>query len=187
MKNVPNILSAIRILLVPIFLIVYFCMGVNARFYAALIYLLASLTDVLDGWMARRFNLVTDLGRILDPLGDKLMALAAITSLAIDDRIPPWAVMFFASKELIMIAGGIIIHRRLRIDMPSANFLGKASTFVLFLVGVSLMIFNIPREASSIMITFAICIAFMAFGSYVINFVTILKNSRSSSGDNPKL
>lgn len=174
-----------RILLVPVFLIVYFCAGANSRFYAALIYLFASLTDVLDGWIARRFNLITDVGRILDPLGDKLMALASITSLAIDDRIPSWAVLFFAVKELIMILGGIVIHKRLHMDMPSANFLGKASTFVLFLVGVSLMIFNIPRETSSIMITFAICVAFMAFGSYVITFVSILKNPRS--GDNPKL
>ena len=167
----------------PVFLVVYFCAGANSRFYAAMVYLLAALTDVLDGWIARRFNVITDLGRILDPVGDKLMALSAVTCLAVDGRIPPWVVIFLAVKEFIMLVGGLIIHSRLRLEMPSANFLGKASTVVLFLVGISLMLFNIPAEATSIMITFAMCLAFTAFGSYVINFVSILKTPRAEGRD----
>ena len=181
MKNIPNILSAIRIMMVPVFVAIYFCGLENSRFYAAMVYLLASATDVLDGWIARRYNLITDLGRILDPLGDKLMTIAAITCLAVDRRIPPWTVLFFSAKEVIMIIGGIIIHKRLHSEMPPANFLGNASTFVLFLVGMSLMIFDIPWETSSIMMTFAICVAFMAFGSYVIAFVSFLKNPRDNN------
>lgn len=178
MKNVPNILSAIRIFMVPLFIAVYFSQYENSRLYAAIIYAVAAATDVLDGWIARRHNLITNLGRILDPLGDKLMTIAVLSCLTADRIIPPWPIVFFVAKELLMMLGGLFIHNRLREAMPPANILGKTSTFILFLTGLALLVLDMPPETASIIMTFAICIAFMAFGSYVLTFMSVLKNSR---------
>jgi len=183
MKNVPNILSSIRILMVPLFIVVYFSDIEYARRWAAVVYAAASATDVLDGYIARKYNIITNLGRILDPLGDKLMAIAMVTCLTIDGRVPYWALGFYAAKELVMMICGAFIHKGLHKDMPSANVLGKAATASLFVVGVVLMLFDIPRDAADSLITFAICIAFMAFGSYALNFLGTIKKPASGERD----
>ena len=71
--SIPNLLSLLRLVLVPVFAVVFFQPAPDAHRWAVLIYLTAFLTDVADGWIARHFNQITKLGRILDPLADKLM------------------------------------------------------------------------------------------------------------------
>ena len=85
---IPNILSIIRLALVPAFVVVFFSESPNAQLYAGLIFILASLTDALDGFIARRFNMVTRLGRILDPLADKLMTVSALLCVTVAGLIP---------------------------------------------------------------------------------------------------
>ena len=80
--TVPNALSLFRLILVPVFAVVFFGSGPNAHRDAALIYLVAFLTDVADGWIARHFNQISKLGRILDPAADKLMTSARRFSLS---------------------------------------------------------------------------------------------------------
>ena len=88
-KNVPNILSAFRIALVPVFVAAYFLDGGKVKVFAAAVYALATLTDFLDGFIARKYNLITNLGRVLDPIGDKLMTLAVVSCITIDRIIRP--------------------------------------------------------------------------------------------------
>jgi len=105
--NVPNILTMLRLALVPVYVVV-FALG---RKYAALfVFLLASLTDLLDGRIARKYNLITDFGKLMDPLADKIMVVTAMFSMAIGNAaIPaviPWAaviILFF--KEAFMVYG----------------------------------------------------------------------------------
>jgi len=177
-RNIPNILSVLRILLVPVFLFAYRNTSHGAHYWAAGVFALAGFTDVLDGWIARRHDLISDLGRMLDPLGDKLMTLAAVYCLASDHIIPMWALVFYALKEFVMVAGALFIHKRLRAQMPASNILGKLASGVLFAVGVTLMVVPIPRPAAEAMITAAICVAFMAFGSYILTFKSVLTPSR---------
>ena len=105
--NVPNALTLLRLLLVPVYVVLF----ATGRKYAALItFLVASFTDLLDGRIARRFNLITDFGKLMDPLADKIMVLTAMFSLAIGNAaIPaviPWpAVIVLLGKELFMIWG----------------------------------------------------------------------------------
>ena len=76
--NLPNILTTIRLLLIPVFVLVFFSYGTQGLIYGAIIFLIAGFTDVLDGHIARKFNLVTKYGIVLDPLADKLMLLTVL-------------------------------------------------------------------------------------------------------------
>lgn len=112
--NAPNVLTIIRLFLVPVY-IVLFAMGQK---YAALAcFLAASLTDLLDGRIARKYNLITDFGKLMDPLADKVMVLTAMVSMAIGNgSIPaviPWtAVIVLFCKELMMVAGSVVLYKK---------------------------------------------------------------------------
>ena len=106
--NVPNALTMIRMALIP----VYWYFMLNDQLYAALgVFAVASLTDVADGYIARKHHLITNFGKLADPLADKLMALSVLLSLAIKG-IAPWAaVVILLLKEGTMLVGGIILLR----------------------------------------------------------------------------
>lgn len=111
--NLPNVLTLIRLCLVPVY-VAFFVRGMK---YAALItFLAASFTDLLDGRIARRFNLITNFGKLMDPFADKVMVLTAMVSMAIGNAaIPPvipWAaVIILLGKELVMVIGGVVMLR----------------------------------------------------------------------------
>ena len=161
----------------PVFVVVYFSGMEHAAVAAAGIYVIAAITDVLDGAIARKYNMISSLGRILDPLGDKLMTFAALVSITVDKVIPLWAVIVFFVKESLMAIGGLIVHKKLT-DVPSSNYFGKFSTAVFFTVCVILMVFrNIPANTATWMIAFAILIMIVAFLSYLITFIKVMRSS----------
>ena len=179
--NAPNLLSIFRICLVPVFLAVYFSGVSGCRIYAASIYVLASITDVLDGAIARKFGLITNLGRVLDPLGDKLMTASVLVAITIDGIIPAWAAVLFIVKESVMGIGGLLIHRVACVEIPSSQKIGKATTAVFFVVCVVLMIFdNISDTVACIMISAAILLMIIAFITYSRTFLSIMKSSKEA-------
>lgn len=181
--GLPNILSISRLVLVPVFVIVYFSGLEFATVYAAIIFLVASLTDVLDGMIARKYNMTSKLGKILDPLGDKVMTFTVLICITIDRIIPWWAVLVFAGKEVAMGLGGLVIHKRLK-EIPPSNYLGKTATAVIFVVCMFLMLFPfIPTDIAQGMISFAIGVTLVAFGSYIITFSKHVKAKPDSGAD----
>ena len=112
--NVPNVLTIIRLALVPVY-IVFFALG--EKYSALTVFLLASFTDLLDGRIARKYNLITDFGKLMDPLADKIMVLTAMFSMAIGNRrIPPvipWpAVILLLAKEAYMVWGAVRLYNK---------------------------------------------------------------------------
>ena len=105
--SIPNLLSLLRLVLVPVFAVVFFQPAPDAHRWAVLIYLTAFLTDVADGWIARHFNQITKLGRILDPLADKLMTFTVIICITATASSLCGRSSSFSLKELT------IGHRRL--------------------------------------------------------------------------
>ena len=97
--NLPNLLSLFRLALVPVFSAVFFSGLPNARPLSAGVYALAFFTDIADGWIARHYNQVTPLGRILDPLADKLMTFVVILCITIAGIIPVWAWWSFSVRR----------------------------------------------------------------------------------------
>lgn len=135
-KQVPNILSFIRLFLVPIFIISFFVID---KYVALGVFIMASITDVVDGYIARHFNAITEFGKILDPFADKLMKMAALISLTIVNLIPIWVTVLMIACDLAMIISGLCIYKK-KITIQS-NWIGKAGTFIISL-GVVLSFFT---------------------------------------------
>ena len=125
--NLPNTLTTIRmILIVPFVMIMQITPDGNGRFAALAIFIIASMTDFLDGYIARKNHLVTNFGKFMDPLADKLLVSAAMICLVSMDRLPAWMVIIIISREfaisgfrLIAAENGIVI---------AANYWGKFKT-----------------------------------------------------------
>lgn len=177
--GIPNVLSLLRLAMVPAFVAVFFTDSPHAHRYAGLIFIIASMTDALDGYIARKRNMITKLGRILDPLADKLMTAAAIICITIADIVPVWIFIVFAVKELIMAVGTVIMLKRIDDVLPS-NILGKTATVTFFIFCVALMMFDIRRPYSTIMLSTALAFTLLALVRYAIRFyyTTIRKDAQ---------
>ena len=174
MLNVPNTLSLLRLAMVPIFAVVFFQPFPEARYWAAGVYALAFVTDVLDGWIARHFNQITRLGRILDPLADKLMTFTVIICITAAGIIPVWAVVIFFLKEAAMCIGAMSMLHKID-DVIPANWLGKVSTFVFFVVcGLLVLLPEIPHTWATGMISVALGLTVLAFLYYLWLYVSVL-------------
>lgn len=180
MLNTPNMLSIFRLCLVPAFVVVYFSGIPHHRVWAVGIYALATFTDYLDGHLARKYNLITNLGKVLDPLGDKMLTFAVLACITIDGIIPGWIVVIIFAKEALMGLGGLLIHRRAKVEIPPSNYIGKTATVLFFIVCVVLMVFDISETLSTILICVAVAVSLAAFVSYVYRYATIMKSRRES-------
>ncbi|QEE62575.1 CDP-alcohol phosphatidyltransferase family protein [Salinibacterium sp. dk2585] len=125
--TVPNVLSMLRLLMVPVFL-VFVARGDDV---AALIVLaISSITDYLDGVIARRFNQMTKLGQILDPAADRLFIFAALLGLALRDVLPWWLVAVVVARDVFLLAVGVVLANHGYGPLP-VHHMGKLATFCL--------------------------------------------------------
>jgi len=179
LKNIPNFLSLFRIILVPFFVIAYLSDPNDVKIGAIIIYATAMFTDFLDGYIARKFDTTSNLGRILDPIGDKLLNISVLTCIAIEDLIPWWMVIVVLCKELLMFTGGALIHRKAKMEIPPSNYCGKASTVVFFIVCVIILLFkNISDKLIIFMLYVAILLAVAALFSYIRAYRTAMHRAK---------
>ncbi len=140
--KIPNVLCYIRILLVPVFLHTYFTAQTQNDYYlAAGIILICSATDLLDGYIARNFNMITDLGRLLDPIADKLMQLSILFALTVTVKYMFLVVAFLVIKELASFILGVTIYRKCNKRLDGAKWYGKVCTAVLDVILLTLIAF----------------------------------------------
>ncbi|MBE7063234.1 MAG: CDP-diacylglycerol--glycerol-3-phosphate 3-phosphatidyltransferase [Ruminococcaceae bacterium] len=148
--NIPNKLTVLRMALVPVFMIVYMIEAIPYHTaIAAFIFILASLTDWLDGYLARKNNLVTNFGKFMDPLADKLLVTGALLCLMERGEVAYWVVMIIIAREfivsglrLVAVTKGIVI---------AAGQLGKLKT-VLQLVAIIAAILSINKTIVDVLI-----------------------------------
>lgn len=130
--TVPNILTVIRLLLIPVFV---HLMNENQMMKALVVFVIASLTDAIDGYIARNYNAISDLGKLLDPLADKLMVLSLMLSMLTKGIVPLSAIIILLIKEALMVIGGLFLLNKNKVvyAMP----IGKISQFVVVLALIS--------------------------------------------------
>ena len=180
-KIIPNLLSILRICLVPVFIYTYLTDPNDIKINAIIIYAIASFSDFLDGYIARKYQASSNLGKVLDPLGDKLMTVSVLVCITIDGIIPLWVVVVVFVKEPLMAIGGFVIHRAVKTPMPQSNIIGKVSTFVFFLVCMVLMIFrDISETIATGLITFAVFFMLIALASYVYTYNKYMKSRKEN-------
>lgn len=172
--NIPNIISLVRLAMVPVFVAVFFSDSPDAHRNAGFIFIFASITDALDGFIARKYDMITRLGRILDPLADKLMTFAALICITVVKIVPVWIIIVFFAKEFLMGLGALLMYKRIDDVLPS-NMLGKFAAVTFFVFCVVLMIFKIPRPISTLMMTVALILTVFAFIFYAIRFFKTVK------------
>lgn len=140
--NLPNKLTVLRVILIPFFVVSMMIEnGANQtfRYVAAAIFIIASLTDMLDGKIARKYNLVTNFGKFMDPLADKLLVCSALICLIQLGQLPAWMVIIIVSREFI-ISGFRLVAAEQGIVI-AASYWGKFKT-TFQMIAVVLMILN---------------------------------------------
>jgi len=163
LRYLPNMLTVFRLILVPVYFFVFFSGAPHAMLWALGVFLLAGLTDILDGYLARKYQLVTKLGIVLDPLADKLMVLSVILSLVIVKFIDWWLAVLIFLRDIGMIVGGAILAGTGRDPIPADRW-GKTTT-VFFYVAIVLVVLRVPY--STTLLAAVIVLAFATSLNYL--------------------
>ena len=171
LKWIPNALCVIRIVLV--FLFVYLSLqGNDQNLYGALfVFLLAGVTDVIDGFLARRNGWITELGKILDPLADKLMQITAAVCFTIDNLLFLTVLIPLLLKELTMLIGGLLVIKRQKV-VVQAVWYGKLATVVIF---VSAFVRLLVRDCLAVDITVCVLMLAMLIFSLLMYYLKIFR------------
>lgn len=175
--NVPNFLSLIRIVLLPVFAVLYLMSAKDGvlQYWAFGVLVLSGITDSLDGIIARKFNKITDLGKLLDPLADKLTQVVVVLCLALrHSAIIPLLVICFI-KELCQTIGGLILLRKGE-KIRGARWFGKVATFTLYgFMALVVLWPNIPLMVTIILVAIVAALMLFAFFQYMRMFFSIKK------------
>lgn len=143
MKHIPNILTIIRFIFIPF---IIFSIVKDNYILAIILYTLSSITDVLDGFIARKFNAISDFGKLMDPMADKFTQVSVIITFSLKGIIPFWIVSIFILKEIAMISGASFLYGKKLV--VSSKWYGKLTTVLIYLAIISscfIKIFNWPQ------------------------------------------
>ena len=142
--TIPNVLTIIRMILIPVFVVLFFK---GHKMAALAVFCAASLTDMLDGYLARKLNQITDFGKLFDPLADKLMVLTAMVLQTFWGPLPLVAVIIVAAKELVMVLGGVFMLSKNVVVY--SNYVGKSAQ-VGFIASLVLSFFHDRFESAGV-------------------------------------
>lgn len=182
MRHIPNILTCLRLAMVAAFVFFF----VKHQYVVCLaLYIAAFLTDVLDGFLARRFNWVSNFGKLMDPLADKLMLLAALACLFAVGKFPIYLLIALVVKELLMVIGSSIVLKKKKVAVY-ADVWGKVATG-LFFASITLSLVKlafvsiIPEWLLTVLYIAAICVSVFSMFHYAYNAGFIGKKYRERS------
>ena len=176
--NLPNKLTILRVLMIPFFVVfmLWNITGAADKWIAAAIFIIASLTDMLDGKIARKYNLVTNFGKFMDPLADKLLVSAAMICLVEMGRLPAWIVIIIISREFI-ISGFRLIASDNGVVI-AASYWGKFKT-VFQMAMIIVLIFNfggIFGVIETILIWISLILTVVSLVDYIAKNLGVLKD-----------
>jgi cardiolipin synthase len=178
--TLPNIISCIRILFVFIFCILYF--NPITRPISFWIIILSGSSDLLDGYIARHFNQISNLGKVLDPIADKLFHISTIICFYLSGIIDLWLVIIIFIKEAFMVIGGIVLYNKTHAVIPS-KWYGKLSSclfFTAFMIAFYIqsdsVLNSVERVTVTLFFLLAIIVSIYAMINYVITAVKINRN-----------
>jgi cardiolipin synthase (CMP-forming) len=160
--TIPNALSLLRLLGVPLFL--WLALGPHADGWAVIVLMVGGITDYADGKIARRYNLTSRVGAMLDPAADRLYILATLAALTERGIFPIWLAAVLVGRELVL-AGGLVVLRRHGYPPPEVHFLGKAATLNL-LYAFPLLLLSVGDNTLGHVVR-PLAWAFTAWGAYL--------------------
>ena len=181
--NIPNTLSMVRMALVPVFVMLYL---LRVDVWAFVVLFVSGLTDAVDGFIARRFDMITDCGKLLDPLSDKLTQVSVVVCLT--TRYPellPLTVLCFA-KELSQGIGGILLLKK-NVQAQGARWFGKASTVLFYATMLVVVLWHDTLAASAPWVLWLLLglvgvSMLIAFGGYLLMYLRIRRDVTPEKG-----
>lgn len=172
-KTIPNILCYARLLMIPV--IIYLYVAKEAYVAAAVLVIISWITDVADGFIARRFNMVSELGKALDPIADKLNQLAIFICLGARYKWALYFVILMLVKEIAMFFIGVAMLRKLNI-MNSAQWHGKVATFFLEWSAMALIVLrDVPDTAVIVILIIDAALLLNSFFWYIVRYVKLVR------------
>ena len=167
--NLPNKLTVLRVILVPFF-VAFLLLSKSSeslKWIALILFIAASLTDLLDGKIARKYNLVTTFGKFMDPLADKVLTISGMICLIELGRIPSWIVVIIVAREFI-ISGFRLVAAENGVVI-AANYWGKFKT-TFQMIMIILMIMNIPQLqiVTNIVMWIALALTLISLWTYIM-------------------
>lgn len=183
--SIPNLLSFLRIMLIPVFVLIYInAVHVLDYYWAALALLFSALTDLGDGFIARKFGMITELGKALDPIADKLTQIAVILCLLTRYHGMWVLVLLFLIKELFMGINGLILLKKGK-KLNGASWFGKVSTTVFFICMILLFALpELPNLAVYTLRNVTMVFLLLSFVLYIPEFAKLYR-SIHEKGDQP--
>jgi CDP-diacylglycerol--glycerol-3-phosphate 3-phosphatidyltransferase len=175
--NVPNVLTLVRILLVPVLVVALLQATPHGSTVAAIVFALAALTDGVDGWIARRRRSVTTFGKVMDPIADKLLIAAALLSLVSLNRLDAWVAMVIIAREFAV--SGLRVAAGQQGAVIPANKLGKAKTVAQVAMVLALIAAHHPHDWWVHLLVYSTVAITLASGaSYFLNFRKSIEEAR---------
>lgn len=177
--SIPNILSYLRILIVPAIIVLY-CVY-HLHYWAAGLIVLSGLTDVADGFIARRFNMVTDLGKFIDPVADKITQCAMVFCAATVNWWVAFLLGLMLTKDLLLFLWGLMLFRK-EDRVSSSCWYGKACTVIVYASMFSLFVYPLMPE-KIVAILFTVCVVAVSlstilYGNYYFTIFRRLKREK---------
>ncbi|MFC4115795.1 CDP-diacylglycerol--glycerol-3-phosphate 3-phosphatidyltransferase [Nonomuraea zeae] len=178
--NIANVLTVLRLVLVPFFVVCLFLPGTGWRVTALAVFAVASITDHLDGELARRYGLITDFGKIADPIADKALTGAALVCLSLLDEVPWWVTIPILGREL-----GITLLRfmLLRHAVIPASYGGKVKTVLQIAAIVLYLVPGVPGPIRWVVMGAALVITVGTGVDYVVRAVKLRNVARQARGE----
>ena len=177
--NIANMLTVLRIILIPVYLCIFYSNMENNILYAGIIFILAGISDVLDGYFARKYKLTTKFGIVLDPIADKLMMFTVLISFTTKGIIPYGILLALGLKEIMMIIGGATLYFFKDKQVVASNKYGKIATLSFYAAALS-VVFKLPEIISIMLFIITVLLNIIAFINYLIIFIKIRNNINKS-------
>ncbi len=171
--TVPNVLSLVRIGLLPVFAVLYLNSVQNPALllWACAVVILSGLTDLFDGWIARRFNQISEAGKLLDPLADKLTQLTVLICLATQFRELVWLMLLCLAKEAAQVIGGLLLLHH-GDEVRGSQWFGKICTFVFYSAMAAIVLFdNMPPAVRIGLVVLVGVLMLVTFFGYLSTFI----------------
>ncbi|MEE0956253.1 MAG: CDP-diacylglycerol--glycerol-3-phosphate 3-phosphatidyltransferase [Eubacterium sp.] len=176
--NLPNKLTILRMIMIPFFVIFMKIPNFAAgRYIALVIFIAASLTDTADGYIARKYNLITDFGKFMDPLADKLLVITAMICLIDTKEIPSWVVMIIIAREFI-ISGFRLVAADNGIVIAASKW-GKLKTITQMTM-IIVILLNVPAffYLEQVLIYLALALTVISLMDYIIKNKKVLGSTK---------
>ena len=173
--NASNSLSFIRLLLVIPAWFAFNNFDENlARYSVAAIGVIATITDILDGYLARKLNQITEFGKVIDPLADKVLIVFVVLNLFLLGEIPDYYFYMIVARDVLILTGGLIVTRKIGKVLPS-NYVGKATVLAISFT-LLMILLNVDRQSLPYLLLYylSIILIFVSLGNYIIKAVKAL-------------